>query len=210
MALSGATTRAHAAAAASSSTAVSGRSTLKTPPGRASGPLGASWCRHSLPMRPTGSATSSSPRPGRSSSPGIRSPTTSQSRVTSGRPSIRSSCFRFVPDSVEDELPPGWPTEPLALRFLHQEVESCPDLDREFVVQACKSLPSFFVVESTEPTRQLSRSQRSCSLFARPRPPTLRAFAGRRAALVVPQASRIHDRPPDRSTKESAAGLAAG
>jgi hypothetical protein len=63
--------------------------------------------------------------------------------------------FSFVPDSVEDELPPGWPTEPLALHFLHQEVESCPDLHREFVVQACKCPPSFFVVESTEPSRAI-------------------------------------------------------
>jgi len=63
--------------------------------------------------------------------------------------------FSFVPDSVEDELPPGWPTEPLALHFLHQEVESCPDLHREFIVQACESPPSFFVVESTEPSRAI-------------------------------------------------------
>ena len=35
--------------------------------------------------------------------------------------------FSFVPDAAETDLPPGWPTEPIALHFLHQEVESCPD-----------------------------------------------------------------------------------
>lgn len=63
--------------------------------------------------------------------------------------------FAFVPDPAEDELPAGWPTEPLALHFLHQEVESCPDFHREFIVQACKSPPSFFVVESTAPGRAI-------------------------------------------------------
>jgi hypothetical protein len=61
----------------------------------------------------------------------------------------------FVPDPAGDDLPAGWPTEPLALHFLHQEVESCPELHREFIVQACKSHPSFFVVESTEPGRAI-------------------------------------------------------
>jgi hypothetical protein len=61
----------------------------------------------------------------------------------------------FVPDPAEDELPAGWPTEPLALHFLHQEVDSCPEFHREFIVQACKSHPSFFVVESTEPGRAI-------------------------------------------------------
>jgi SEC-C motif-containing protein len=54
----------------------------------------------------------------------------------------------FVPDETEDELPAGWPTEPLALHFLHHEVESCPDFQREFIKQACESHASFFVVES--------------------------------------------------------------
>lgn len=63
--------------------------------------------------------------------------------------------FSFVPDPAGDDLPAGWPTEPLALHFLHQEVESCPEFHREFIVQACKSHPSFFVVESTEPGRAI-------------------------------------------------------
>jgi hypothetical protein len=53
----------------------------------------------------------------------------------------------FVPDVAEDPLPEGWPTEPLALQFLHQ-VESAPELHREFILQACKSPASFFVVEA--------------------------------------------------------------
>jgi hypothetical protein len=63
--------------------------------------------------------------------------------------------FSFVPDAAESDLPPGWPTEPVALHFLHQEVESCPDFHREFIEQACKSYPSFFVVESTAPGRSI-------------------------------------------------------
>jgi hypothetical protein len=63
--------------------------------------------------------------------------------------------FSFVPDAAESDLPPGWPTEPVALHFLHQEVESCPDFHREFIEQACKSHPSFFVVESTAPGRSI-------------------------------------------------------
>ena len=63
--------------------------------------------------------------------------------------------FSFVPDAAETELPPGWPTEPVALHFLHQEVESCPDFHREFIEQACRSYPSFFVVESTAPGRSI-------------------------------------------------------
>jgi hypothetical protein len=62
--------------------------------------------------------------------------------------------FSFVPDT-ETDLPPGWPTEPVALHFLHQEVESCPDFHREFIEQACTSHPSFFVVESTDPGRSI-------------------------------------------------------
>jgi hypothetical protein len=62
--------------------------------------------------------------------------------------------FSFVPDSAAD-LPDGWPTEPLALHVLHGEVESCPAFDREFIEQACKSHPSFFVVESTAPGRSI-------------------------------------------------------
>ena len=63
--------------------------------------------------------------------------------------------FSFVPDETEDELPEGWPTEPLALHFLHHEVESCPDFHREFIEQACKSHPSFFVVESVTTGRAI-------------------------------------------------------
>ena len=62
--------------------------------------------------------------------------------------------FSFVPDAAE-AVPPGWPTEPAALHFLHQEVESCSDFDREFIEQACKSHPSFFVVERTVPGRSI-------------------------------------------------------
>ena len=63
--------------------------------------------------------------------------------------------FSFVPDPAEDDLPAGWPTEPVGLHFLHEEVESCPDFHREFIEQACKSHPSFFLVESTEPGRAI-------------------------------------------------------
>jgi hypothetical protein len=63
--------------------------------------------------------------------------------------------FSFVPDAVGRELPAGWPTEPLALHFLAHEVESCPALHREFILQACKSHPSFFVVDAVEPGRSL-------------------------------------------------------
>jgi hypothetical protein len=62
--------------------------------------------------------------------------------------------FSFVPDD-ETDLPPGWPTEPVSLHFLHQEVESCPDFHREFIEHACRSHPSFFVVESTAPGRSI-------------------------------------------------------
>lgn len=63
--------------------------------------------------------------------------------------------FSFVPDPAERELPAGWPVEPLALHFLRHEVDSCPDLHREFIEQACRSHPSFFAVESGEPGRSL-------------------------------------------------------
>ncbi len=63
--------------------------------------------------------------------------------------------FSFIPDPPEEDLPAHWPREPLALHFLHQEVESCPEFHREFIMQACKSQPSFFVVESAEPGRAI-------------------------------------------------------
>ncbi len=63
--------------------------------------------------------------------------------------------FDFVPDAAEDPLPDGWPTEPLALHFLDHEVESAPELHREFIDQACKSPASFFVVEGVAPGRAL-------------------------------------------------------
>lgn len=63
--------------------------------------------------------------------------------------------FSFVPDPAENDVPAGWPAEPLALHFLHHEVESCPDFHREFIEQACQSPPSFFVVESTVPGRAI-------------------------------------------------------
>ena len=63
--------------------------------------------------------------------------------------------FSFVPDPAGDDLPAGWPTDPLARHFLHCEVESCPDFHREFILQACKSHASFFVVESTAPGRAI-------------------------------------------------------
>ena len=63
--------------------------------------------------------------------------------------------FSFVPDPAHGELPEGWPTEPVALHFLHHEVESCPDSQREFIEQACRSHPSFFVVEATVPGRSI-------------------------------------------------------
>ena len=56
--------------------------------------------------------------------------------------------FEFVPDAAEHPLPSDWPTEPLALHFLHHEVESTPELHREFIERACKSPASFFVVET--------------------------------------------------------------
>jgi hypothetical protein len=63
--------------------------------------------------------------------------------------------FAFVPDSAADELPAGWPTEPVALHFLHHEVEFAPEFHREFIEQACKSPASFFVVEAVTPGRAL-------------------------------------------------------
>lgn len=63
--------------------------------------------------------------------------------------------FSFVPDRAEDDLPAGWPAEPLALHFLHHEVQSCPDFHRECLEQAYQSPPSFFVVESTVPGRAI-------------------------------------------------------
>lgn len=41
------------------------------------------------------------------------------------------------------------------MHFLYQEVEPCPEFHREFIVQPCKSHPSFFVVESTESGRAI-------------------------------------------------------
>ena len=61
----------------------------------------------------------------------------------------------FVPDPAEGDLPTGWPTEPLALHFLHHEAESCPDLHRDFIVQACRSHPSS---SSSNRPRQAERS----------------------------------------------------
>jgi hypothetical protein len=63
--------------------------------------------------------------------------------------------FSFVPDSADADLPDGWPTEPLALHFLHHEVDSCPPFHREFIAQACQSPASFFVVEATAPGRSI-------------------------------------------------------
>jgi hypothetical protein len=63
--------------------------------------------------------------------------------------------FDFVPDAAEDLLPDGWPTEPLALHFLRHEVESAPQLHREFIEQACRSPASFFVVEAVFAGRAL-------------------------------------------------------
>ena len=63
--------------------------------------------------------------------------------------------FDFVPDDAEDPLPHGWPTEPVALHFLHHEVESAPELHREFIEQACKSPASFFAVEAVFAGRAL-------------------------------------------------------
>jgi hypothetical protein len=63
--------------------------------------------------------------------------------------------FSFVPDA-ESDLPTDWPVEPVALHFLHHEVESCPDFHREFIEQASRSHPSFFAVESTAPGRSIA------------------------------------------------------
>lgn len=63
--------------------------------------------------------------------------------------------FDFVPNATEDPLPDGWPTEPLALHFLHHEVESAPESHREFMEQACKSPASFFVIEAVTVGRAL-------------------------------------------------------
>ena len=63
--------------------------------------------------------------------------------------------FDFVPDAAEHPLPDGWPIEPLALHFLRHEVESAPELHREFIEQACKSPASFFVVEAVFAGRAL-------------------------------------------------------
>jgi hypothetical protein len=63
--------------------------------------------------------------------------------------------FSFVPDAADSEPLTGWPSEPLALHFLHHEVESCPDFQREFIEQACRSHASFFVVEAADPGRSV-------------------------------------------------------
>lgn len=63
--------------------------------------------------------------------------------------------FSFVPNPTGDDLPASWPTEPLGLHFLHHEVESCPEFQHEFILQACESHPSFLVVESSEPGRSI-------------------------------------------------------
>ena len=63
--------------------------------------------------------------------------------------------FDFVPDDAERPLPDNWPTEPLALHFLHHEVESAPELHREFIEQACKSPASFVVIEAVSTGRAL-------------------------------------------------------
>ena len=63
--------------------------------------------------------------------------------------------FGFVPDADDDSLPGDWPTEPLALHFLHHEVESAPELHREFIEQACRSPASFFVAEAVFAGRAL-------------------------------------------------------
>jgi hypothetical protein len=63
--------------------------------------------------------------------------------------------FAFVPDAAEEALPDGWPIEPLALHFMRHEVESAPDLHREFIEQACKSPASFFAVEAVTAGRSL-------------------------------------------------------
>ena len=63
--------------------------------------------------------------------------------------------FGFVPDAAEDPIPEHWPTEPLALHFLHHEAQSVPDVHREFIEQACNSPASFFVVESVQPGRTI-------------------------------------------------------
>jgi hypothetical protein len=63
--------------------------------------------------------------------------------------------FEFVPDDAEEPLPEGWPIEPVALHFLHHDVESAPAFQREFVEQACRSPASFFAVEAVAAGRSL-------------------------------------------------------
>lgn len=63
--------------------------------------------------------------------------------------------FDFVPDTAEDPVPDEWPTEPVALHFLHHEVESVPELHRQFIEQACQSPASFFVAEAVFAGRAL-------------------------------------------------------
>lgn len=63
--------------------------------------------------------------------------------------------FDFVSDAAEHPRPDRWPTEPLALHFFRHEVESAPELHREFIEQACKSPASFFVVEAVLAGRAL-------------------------------------------------------
>jgi hypothetical protein len=63
--------------------------------------------------------------------------------------------FAFVPESAEDELPAGWPTEAVALHFLHHVVESAPAFHHEFIEPACKSPASCFVIEAAAPGRSL-------------------------------------------------------
>jgi hypothetical protein len=63
--------------------------------------------------------------------------------------------FEFVAEAAEEPLPQGWPIEPVALHFLHHDVQSAPAFQREFVEQACKSPASFFVVEEVVAGRSL-------------------------------------------------------
>jgi len=98
----------------------------------------------------------SSMRRGKSSSAGHAVPETTADSREFGTTFDPFFVFSFVPDATEDDLPKGWPAEPVALHFLPSRgrVVSGP-ASRVHRDQACRSHPSFFVIEGTAPGRSI-------------------------------------------------------
>ena len=63
--------------------------------------------------------------------------------------------FEFVPDAAEEPLPDGWPAEPVALHFLHHEVEFAPAFQREFTSRPAR------VPRASSPSKRLRPGGRS-------------------------------------------------